>query len=304
MHSGVAVLSDGRVLCAHPEGRDLLTIDPAGVTETIPTGLTEMHSIITSERNGHEVFGVADPGHRFVENPADPTAYTDHLAQGRAVILDTDGSVLLELGCPLLPVYEDGPWRPTSIAINDSRYTGNGDIWVADGYGASLVHRFNASGQYLATIDGTETGTAFACPHGIMLRENQGSLELYVADRTNRRIVVLDQDGTPLRTLGEGALDSPSSLVLVQDRMYVTELFGGVVRFDNDTFTRVLELERTRSNEEDAWPNRRTTVGLDGPAVGPGHFNSPHGITADDDWLYITEWFIGGRLSRLSLAQY
>jgi hypothetical protein len=304
MHSGVALLRNGHLLCAHPEGRNLLVIDPAGRTESLPTELTEMHSIVTSERHGSEVIGVADPGHRFVENPADPSEYADHFAQGRAVILNRDGSILLELECPDLPAYETESWRPTSIAIDDSRYTGTGEIWVADGYGASLVHRFDAAGKYLATVDGTETGTAFACPHGIMLRETQGSVELYVADRTNRRIVVLDQNGTHLRTFGEGSLDSPSSLVFAKGRLYVTELFGGVIRFDNELVTQVLEQQRTRSNDEDAWPNRREGDGLDRPTVRPGVFNSPHGITADDDWLYVTEWFIGGRLIRLSLAQY
>jgi hypothetical protein len=304
MHSGVAVLSDGRILCAHPEGRDLLVIDPSGRSETVPTSLTEMHSIFTCERDGLEVIAVADPGHRFVEDPADVSAYADHFAPGRAVILNGDGSVLLELECPPLPVYAKEQWRPTSIAVDDSRYAGSGDIWVADGYGASLLHRFDASGQYIATIDGSVTGTAFACPHGIMLRTDHGHLEIYVADRTNRRIVVMDRNGTESRILGEGVLDSPSSLVLVEDRIYVTELFGGLVRFDGDAFTRVQELARPRSNEDDAWPNRRTPEGLDGPVVDPGFFNSPHGIAADGHWLYVTEWFIGGRLSRLSLAQY
>ena len=41
----------------------------------------------------------------------------------------------------------------------ETRLGGNGDIWVADGYGASLVHRLSASGDYLQTIDG-RTGPA------------------------------------------------------------------------------------------------------------------------------------------------
>jgi hypothetical protein len=81
-------------------------------------------------------------------------------------------------------------------------------------------------------------------------------------------------------------------------------LFGGVARFDGETFTRVLEHGRSRSNEDDAWPNSRGANGLDSHPVTPGYFNSPHGITADDRWLYVTEWFIGGRLSRLSLQQF
>jgi hypothetical protein len=304
MHSGVDVLIDGRILCAHPEGHQLIVIDLAGHTETIPTPLTEMHSIVTSNRDGEEVIAVADPGHRFVEDPANAAAYADHFAPGRAVILNIDGSILLELDCPPLPAYALESWRPTSIAIDDRQDTGSGDIWVADGYGASLVHRFDASGQYIATLDGSRTGTAFACPHGIVLRTDSGQVEIYVADRTNRRIVVLDQDGMNPRILGEGHLDSPSSLVIVKDRIYVTELFGGVARFDGETFTRFLERSRPRSSEDDAWPNRRNADRLASPSVAPGFFNSPHGIAADDDWLYVTEWFVGGRLSRLSLQQF
>jgi hypothetical protein len=304
MHSGVAILGDGRILCAHPEGRQLLVMDPSGRFETIPTPLSEMHSIVTSNLSGAEVIAVADPGHRFVEDPANAAEYTDHFSPGRAVILNRDGSILLELECPPLPAYAHGSWRPTSIALDDSHHTGSGDIWVADGYGASLVHRFEASGQYTGTIDGSETGTAFSCPHGIMLRTDRGHLEIYVADRANRRIVVVDENGTVPRVLGEGDLDSPSSLVLVEDRLYVTELFGGVARFDGETFTCVLERGRPRSSEDDAWPNRRMANGLDSYPVAPGYFNSPHGITADDEWLYVTEWFIGGRLIRLSLQQF
>ncbi|MBO04126.1 MAG: hypothetical protein CL731_03805 [Chloroflexi bacterium] len=34
-----------------------------------------------------------------------------------------------------------------------------------------------------------------------------------------------------------------------------------------------------------------------------GLFNSPHGVTSDNDGnIYVTEWFIGGRYTKLALV--
>jgi hypothetical protein len=303
MHSGVALLGDGQLLCAHPEGHALLRINPAGKVSEIPTTLTEMHSIVTAIHRGSEVIAVADPGHRFVPHDAAQDSYTDFTRNGRAVLLDSEGVEILEMQCPALEVYADQSWRPTSIAIDDERYGGSGEIWVADGYGASLLHRFADDGRYLQTIDGAASGVAFACPHGIALTTGGDAVELYVADRGNCRLVVLDSVGSVVRTVGEGYLDSPSSLVFAGDRLFVTELFGSVSFFEHDSFMGRVDERRTRSHTEEHWPN----IVHEGVLGAPGHecdaFTSPHGIASNDTHLYLTEWHIGGRLLRLSLDQ-
>jgi hypothetical protein len=57
-----------------------------------------------------------------------------------------------------------------------------------------------------------------------------------------------------------------------------------------------------RSPDEDAWPNTRDADGtIVRPPLEPGVVNSPHTLAADRDGnLYLTEWLIGGRLTKLA----
>lgn len=289
MHSGIAVLPDGTVFVAHPQGHDLIRIEPSGSSRRIRTELTEMHSIAAVAKNDSFVLWVADNGHRFVHGAPE---YGEHKSKGRLVKLDLDGTIVQELTDPAL----GGAWSPTSVAVDAA----TGDIWVADGYGQSLVHRFGADGTLLSTLDGAQSGTTFDCPHGIFLREVDADRQLYVADRSNHRIVVYSLDGEFLRTFGADVLDSPSSLTEYRGFLLVTELFGSVAAFDGDDYTGHLG-SSPRSNDEPQWPN---TLDSDGDTVAPeitdGTFNSPHGITVHQGSIYLTEWMIGGRVVKLS----
>ncbi len=42
------------------------------------------------------------------------------------------------------------------IGVNEKRNGGNGEVWVADGYGQSQVHRFDKAGEYKGSINGKE----------------------------------------------------------------------------------------------------------------------------------------------------
>jgi DNA-binding beta-propeller fold protein YncE len=301
MHSGVAVTPDGEILVAHPEGHALVRLAPTGKTTVVSVPLTELHSIAVTAMAG--IVAVADPGHRFIRGN-DGEAYGDEFEIGRAALVDLSrGSVLLELSAPDLPEYAEATWRPTSIAVDDGP-GGTKDIWVADGYAKSLVHRFSGAGEYISTFDGAASGTAFDCPHGIMVRRTAEGFELFVADRTNCRIVVIDQHGTVKRTFGSEHLDSPSSLTTIGDELYVTELFGGVAHFAVDgTFIATLEPQRVRSHDDPGWPNAIAEDGSTQPPVlVDAQFNSPHGITSYAGDLYLTEWFIGGRLIRIDVG--
>src|SRR4051794_12378639 len=79
-----------------------------------------------------------------------------------------DGQTVMNLQRPDLPVYENGTYAPTWVAVNQEQHGGNGDIWVADGYGQNYIHRYDKAGRYIASINGEEgEAGAFKCPHGI-----------------------------------------------------------------------------------------------------------------------------------------
>lgn len=77
---------------------------------------------------------------------------------------------------------------PTGLAIGPS-----GDLFVCDGYGNFLIHKFSPQGELIKTWGGIgdEPGQ-FALPHKIDV-DGQGTL--YVCDRNNNRIQLFTPDG-------------------------------------------------------------------------------------------------------------
>ncbi len=62
----------------------------------------------------------------------------------------------MRLQNPDLPVYPYSRCSPASVAASEKRHGGNGDIWIADGYGVSHVHRYDKSGTCVLSIAGEE----------------------------------------------------------------------------------------------------------------------------------------------------
>jgi len=126
--------------------------------------LADGHGITLVKEGGSEYLWFADPGRKRDPDDGYENRYGDR--GGQVVKATLDGEVTMSLAPPDIPVYRDGSYLPTSVAVHEERHGGNGDIWVADGYGESHVHRFDRSGAYLSSINGTEGGAgAFDCPH-------------------------------------------------------------------------------------------------------------------------------------------
>jgi len=299
-HHGVTVLSDGTIVACEPDRACLIRVAPGRDVERIETDLTEMHGIrsIAGHHGDAERLFVADNGHKFV--PGFPH-YGEVHRPGRVVGARLDGTVDIELFAPDIEAYEHDGWEPCAVAIDEVALGGTGEMFVADGYGKSLLHRFTADGVYHSTIDGSASGRVFHTPHDVFIDRRREVAEVYVADRSNRRIVVLDLQGAFLRTVGEGMLTSPSGFARSGDLLFVSELHGRVVVLDNDDRF-IAELGAHDDHERPGWPNAQDESGATVPyrdAPGP-LFNSPHGIaTGLNGELFVTEWRIGGRLIRL-----
>jgi hypothetical protein len=80
-----------------------------------------------------------------------------------------------------------GAYCPCGSAVDEERFGGSGDIWVADGYGSSLVHRFDKQGHHLSALTGEEGGGRFVSTHAAFIdRRTHKTPELYIADRENK----------------------------------------------------------------------------------------------------------------------
>jgi DNA-binding beta-propeller fold protein YncE len=85
-----------------------------------------------------------------------------------------------------------GPQPPTDVA-----WDSDGNIYITDGYINSRVAKFDRNGDWVTSWGERGDGPGqFNTPHSIAIdRQNN----VYVGDRTNRRIQVFDADGKFLR---------------------------------------------------------------------------------------------------------
>ena len=106
--------------------------------------------------------------------------------------LNLEGEVLLRIGARSRAHWQEPFNHPADVAVSSK-----GDIYVADGYGNSAVHRFSGEGKHLLSWGKPGTGPGeFSTPHGIWV---DAESRVYVADRENSRVQIFDEDGRYLR---------------------------------------------------------------------------------------------------------
>lgn len=281
---GVVVSKTGDVLVFHQADPAVLVFDPSGnLKHAWGDRFLGAHGMTLVEEGGDEFLWLTDQ------------------TSGEVVKTTLDGKTIQNLDRAPHDTYRDGTrYSPTWVAVNEQRFGGNGDIYVADGYGSSLVHRYDQAGNYLASLSGLngEAGK-FACPHGIAFSYRTGKPELYVADRGNQRIQVFDAEGNYLRCVGARTLHSPCMFSFRGDLCLVPELFARVDILDKDDELIATLGDNGYASTRPGWPdhNRNGNPQL----IQPGKFNSPHGATfAPNGDIYVVEWILGGRITKLT----
>ena len=116
--------------------------------------------------------------------------------------------------------------HPADVAVSPS-----GDIYVADGYGNSMVHKFSPTGELVLSwgAPGGESGQ-FTTPHGIWV---DGESKVYVADRENNCVQVFDGDGNFITSWGN--FYHPMDIWMdKEDTFYVTDQVPRFTVLDRD----------------------------------------------------------------------
>jgi len=305
-HHGVAISESGHVIALHQEDATVLVFDGDGNLErSWPSGLIEAHGITLVKEGDTEYLWIADNGRkRLARNGYEYPAGSGGRVSGQVVKMTLDGRTVARLERPDLAVYRDGDYMPTWVAVNQERHGGNGDVWVADGYGASYVHRYDKSGSYIGSINGEEGDAgAFSCPHAIFVDTRKGEPELYVADRANGRVQVYDLEGSYKRAFGSDFLTSPSGFDSHGELLIIAELRARLAVLDRDDRLVTNLGANLEVCDGDGWPNVKNEQGesVRPPLLEEGKFNSPHGMAVDPDGnIYVAEWLIGGRFTKLA----
>jgi hypothetical protein len=134
-------------------------------------------------------------------------------------------------------------WQP-----NDVITAPNGDIFVVEGHGQGRdrVIKFNARGEYIAEVGGRGNGQLqFNQPHSLAM-DSQG--RLFVADRGNNRIQILDQN---LRFLQEWYQFSRLSGIYIDanDVLYGADSESGSVNPPHVAWLRGIRVGNARTGE-------------------------------------------------------
>ena len=204
-----------------------------------------------------------------------------------------EGQLLFTLGTPgkASPFQEGLPFnRPTKVAFDPQ----NGDLYIADGYGNSRIHKYSSDGKHLFSWGqpGTDPGE-FNLPHSVCT-DKDGMV--YVADRENHRIQIFDSNGKYITQWNN--MHRPCGLHIAgngEELVYVGELapdypfnknypnLGPRISIYNRNGERLARLGDLRPGEE------------------PYQFIAPHGLATDSHGnLFIGEVsyaFTGSKLS-------
>jgi hypothetical protein len=273
---GVCISKDGNVLIFNQADPGVLVYSPEGeLINSWGSSFGGAHGMTLVNENGIEYLYLTDQ-------------YSTEVSKRTL-----SGELQMEFFKPA-GLYENQPYSPTWAAVFEESKGGNGDIWIADGYGSSLVHRYDKEGNYISTIMGVEGAGKFNCPHALFFDYRKENPELYIADRGNKRFQVYSPEGEFIRSFGEDFLNLPCGGHIKDDLLYVPELCARIAILDkNDKLITFLgQNEETCSIK--GWPNHPKEL------IKEGKFNSPHWLTVDqNDNIYIVEWIIGGRVIKL-----
>ena len=135
-----------------------------------------------------------------------------------------DGKVLLTIGTPgVAGNPPDALNEPTSIVVAP-----NGDIYISEGHSGSpkappetvaRISRFTKDGKFVKAFGRLGSGPGeFRTPHDIAL---DGAGRLFVADRWNDRIQILDLDGNFIAEWKQ--FGRPSGIAIRGDTIYVAD---------------------------------------------------------------------------------
>lgn len=194
----------------------------------------------------------------------------------------------------------DGTWgrdrfMPTNVAFLD-----DGGFFLADGYGAHVIHRYDANGNYISTFGKPGKGDGeFNLPHGVWVddRDKTAGKMVVVADRANMRLQWFTLDGKHVRTQPGFLL--PANIDVRGDLMLVPELQAQITLLDkNNNVASVLggDSEWRKKVLADGFALRRQPAKWQ-----DGKFLHPHDACFDADGnILVAEWVQGGRITKLT----
>lgn len=271
-------------------------------------------AIVVVDANGNflsswgQAYAKGAHGLRLSEEGGTEYLYLANTNLGEVVKTTLDGDVVWQAGRPYLAgVYTpERGYSPTESVVGP-----NGMLYVADGYGQSWIHIYDAKdGKYLDSFGGRGTEPHHLHqPHGISIDTRDGSPRVQVSDRANIRIVNFTLEGKYLgEIVTKDSLRFPCTSLHRGELMYVPDLYARVSIFDKAN-RKVADLgdylEGATFTSEDqfgtTFPDLKGYPNIPHDKRRAGRFISPHALWVDRVGnIYVVEWIDDGRVTKLT----
>ena len=179
-------------------------------------------------------------------------------------------------------------FMPTNFA-----FLKDGGFFLADGYGAFQIHRYDASGKWLSCFGGEGPGQGtFNTPHGLWIDDRNPEPVLVVTDRAHHTLQRFKLDGSYIDTIEGFGL--PANVDTHGDLMLVPELAARVSILDkqNKVVAQLgADVDRVAAGKDIRGDE---TKWLD------GKFVHPHDACFDREGnIFVAEWVATGRVTKL-----
>lgn len=201
-----------------------------------------------------------------------------------------DGKVIMTLPYPAeSELYTDAnQYVPTETAIAD-----NGDIYVADGYGAQHILHYNTKGELLNVFGGRGDGDAqFQNAHGICIDTRAGNPTLLITARQQNKLKRFTMNGQWMENI-----DLPGAFicrpVIKGEEIYLATIWSG----DGSADTGMISI-LDKNNQLVSAPGGCAPAYVDGQLKSVYQqvkvFKHPHDVCVDaDDNIYVAQWNAG-----------
>ncbi len=214
--AGVAIAPDGNIWtyerCGSNTCKDNSDVNPVlELDQKTGTILKQFGKGLFVEPHG---LSVDEDGNVWV------TDYRDKDGKGQqAIKFSPDGKVLMRLGKAGVAAADPGVLdAPTNVLVAP-----NGNIFVSQGHAPSLdnsrITKFDKNGKFIKVIGKKGSGPGEFIEAHSMAMDSAG--RLFVADRSNNRVQILDQDGNFIAEWKQ--FGRPSGIFIRNDILYVSD---------------------------------------------------------------------------------